>query len=397
MNIKSVFSWPRLRGLASALLGASLLFGCGGGGGVGTGGTGSITSYAAGPIDGFGSIFVSGVEFDDTSASVLDDEGDNVARNGSELRLGMTVEVDATAIVGGGVGGKSATAATVRIATGLVGPVAALDTTAGTVTVFGQTLKTDSATVFGSGLSSGLASLHVGDVVQVWALPETSGVYRLTRIETVSNGSQFVLRGVVSNLDTTAKTFKIGSTSFSYASASKVPVGLADGLTVRVKLAATPVAGVWTVQSFGNVHQPPSNRDGAEVSGLVSSFTSSSSFSVDGRAVDASNATVNGTVAAGVSVEVEGSLVNGVLVARTVTVTHRGGGHGDDYTLVGVVASLDTTAKTFLVHGQLVDYASAAFVGGTAANLSGTNVRVKVTGSVSADGTRIVASTVEIR
>jgi len=396
MTTSSLLSWSRLRGLASALLGAALLFGCGGGGGVGTGGTGSITSYASGPIEGFGSIFVSGVEFEDTGASVLDDEGDNVARNGSELRLGMTVEIDATAIVGGGTG-KSATATTVRIATGLVGPVAAIDTAAGTLTVFGQQLKTDSATVFGSGLANGLASLTVGQVVQVWALPEaTAGVYRITRIETVSGNPQFVLRGVVSNLDTTAKTFKIGNSSFSYANATGVPADLANGSMVRVKLAATPVGGVWTVNSFGKVHQRPANRDGAEVEGLVSSFSSLASFVVNGQTVDASSATVTGTVAAGVSVEVEGSLVNGVLVARTVAVTHRGGGHGDDYILVGTVSSLDTTAKTFVTRGQLVSYASAAFSGGSAADLSN-GTRVKVTGGVSADGTRIVATTVEIR
>ena len=68
-------------------LAAGVLAGCGGGGegGVGTGGTGT---YALGTITGFGSIIVNGVRFDDSAASVLDD--DDATRSRDELKLGMT-------------------------------------------------------------------------------------------------------------------------------------------------------------------------------------------------------------------------------------------------------------------------------------------------------------------
>ena len=79
-------SRARLARLLLAALGA-FLFGCGGG--VGTGGTGS---YGAAPIDGFGSIFVGGIEFDDSAATRLDEDGQPLADG--ELRLGMTVQVE---------------------------------------------------------------------------------------------------------------------------------------------------------------------------------------------------------------------------------------------------------------------------------------------------------------
>ena len=58
------------------------------GGGVGTGGTGGDASaYAAGPITGFGSVFVGGVRFDDSAAAVEDADGSSRTRD--DLRLGM--------------------------------------------------------------------------------------------------------------------------------------------------------------------------------------------------------------------------------------------------------------------------------------------------------------------
>ena len=87
-----------------------LLAACGGGGGgdiagVGTGGTGTISStVSVGPISGFGSIIVAGVRFDDTTATVTDEDG--TVRSRDDLKLGMKTSAitlgrwDVAAIVG---------------------------------------------------------------------------------------------------------------------------------------------------------------------------------------------------------------------------------------------------------------------------------------------------------
>jgi hypothetical protein len=78
-------------GLLASFALAGLFAGCGGG--VGSGGTGT---YASGAITGFGSIIVNDVRYDDSAATILDD--DDAPRSSSELRLGMTVQIDAGAI-----------------------------------------------------------------------------------------------------------------------------------------------------------------------------------------------------------------------------------------------------------------------------------------------------------
>src|SRR5665213_2200716 len=145
MNVRSIHA-PRssLHLLAAQLVCASaLLGGCGGGSdpaGPSSGGTGSATvsSFAAGPISGFGSIIVNGVRFDDSTAVVSDDDG-SPGTTGS-LKLGMTAEVHGGAISDDGTGPR-AKASEIVFGAALVGPVASIDATAKTLVVLGQTVQ----------------------------------------------------------------------------------------------------------------------------------------------------------------------------------------------------------------------------------------------------------------
>ena len=65
---------------------ASLLVACGGGGdatpAAATPPTTQAASYTQGAITGFGSVFVGGVRYDDSTASVADDDGNSKSRSG---------------------------------------------------------------------------------------------------------------------------------------------------------------------------------------------------------------------------------------------------------------------------------------------------------------------------
>ncbi|MDZ7811771.1 MAG: hypothetical protein U5L74_01040 [Ideonella sp.] len=64
-----------------------------GGGGVEVQGTGQEPpAFANGPISGFGSIIVGGVRYDDSAATVRND--DNQSLSSADLRLGMVVTID---------------------------------------------------------------------------------------------------------------------------------------------------------------------------------------------------------------------------------------------------------------------------------------------------------------
>ena len=376
------------RTLAAASIAAVLLFGCGG---VGTGGTGAFVSS---DITGFASVIVGGVEFDDTRASVLDDDGVPVTRSGTELRLGVTVEVDGSTIVHT-ASGKTATAATIRIATAVLGPVESIDTGTRTLTVLGQQLQINAATVFGPSLHGGLSALHAGDVVAAYALPDAiSGRYVATRIEPAHGASAYRLRGVVSALDTAAHTLRIGGATLNYANASGAPADLANGQLVRVRLPATSGVGTLNVDAFGPAVARPADGDAAVVEGLVTSFNSASTFAVNGMPVDASHAAFDSTstaVGAGVYVSVEGHVASGTLIAASVRVLGQSAFDARTYQVSGAISGLDVTAKTFVVRNVVVDYSSAQFVNGSAAGLAD-GVSVRVDGSLSTDGTQIQAT-----
>lgn len=382
--------------LLSLSIGMTLLAGCGGGGGVGTGGTGT---YAAGPITGYGSIIVNGVRFDDSSASVLDEDDGSRAR--SELKLGMTVEVD-----GGGIStgssGETATATRIRFGSELVGPVAAVDRVAGTLSVLGQTVAVAVETVFDDRLSGGLAAVSVGQIVEVYALYDAdTGTYNATRIEPRAVAAAWRLRGPVAGLDTAARTLRIGTATFAYGSASDVPATLANGSFVRLRLNLLPDAGRYVVASFGVGSRPPQDGIEARLKGRVTAFTSSASFSINGLPVDASSASFpNGTAGLrlGARAEAEGPVVGGVLVATRVKVESDQDVRDRGFEVKGSITSADAAAGTFVIRGVTVSTAriDLRLDDGTLADIvQGREVEVQA--QLSADRTRFEATRIKFK
>lgn len=126
----------------------------------------------------------------------------------------------------------------------------------------------------------------------------------------------------------------------------------------------------------------------AEVYGTVASFDSvARRFSIAALPVDYSAATVSGTLADGVRVEVNGTLDAGTLVASRVEVKRNEGNRGSEVEIEGPVTDLDTTARTFSALGFRVSYAGAR-VEGTLAD----GARVEVEGRFdAADATLVIA------
>ena len=349
-------SWARVA--ATLLLAASslaaLLGGCGGG--VGTGGTGT---YAAGPITGYGSIVVNNVHFDDSSASVLDD--DDGARTRSELKLGMTVAIDSDAIRSE-AGGRAATAWRIRFGSELVAPVTGVDVAAGTLAMLGQTVRVTQDTVLDERLAGGLAGISAAQVLEVYALYDaTSGSYIATRIEPRLALATWHLRGPVAELDTAQRSVRIGGASFSYANAAGVPADLAVGRIVRVRVGnvAGPFGGYF-VSAFGVGVRAPEDRDDAELKGLITSFASATAFSINGLSVDASSATFpDGSVGLrlGTRVEVEGSLHAGVLRATRVSIETDEQLRERGFDIKGSITAVDAAAKTLTLRGETLSWA----------------------------------------
>jgi hypothetical protein len=391
MNI----NWRGWKQQASAMVLVALLFsvlslpGCGG---VGSGGTGfGETGYTAGPITGFGSVIVNGVRYDEAGATVLD--GDGLPRSRDELRLGMTVEIDSGAV---NTTAATATATSVRFDSELLGAVGTVTAGASSFTVLGQTVVTDAATVFDFAVGA-LSALKVGMTVEVFAVFDPANQrYRATRVGPAAAGATPHLRGLVAQVDAGAQTLKIGSASCVYAGAAGVPADLAAGQFVRLRLASsTPIAGRFTVLGFGTALRALPDSNDARLAGVVSSFSSTSLFGVNGRPVDASGASFsNGSAGLklGARVEVEGKLSKGVLLASKVKVVSEQEGGNQTFEIHGPITAINSAEKTFVVRGLTIGTGrnDLRYQNGTAANLVvGRSVEVK--GNLSADGLRIDA------
>ena len=379
--------------LLTVLASAVSLAGCGGGGagsggavaGVSSGGTGS---FSTGSISGFGSIIVGGIRFDDSKASsIVDIDDDNRDLRG-QLKLGMVVRVKGTPKIG-----TNADAETIEVRSELLGPVDSIDTANKQLKVLGQTVNITATTFFEDG-PAGLALLAINEIVEIHGFVDpVNNAMTATRIERklLANVKAFKLQGTISAFDAT--TFKIGELVIGFATPMDIPTSLvlSNDLLVRVQLAVTPVAGTWKALKIRLVAVEITDRDEAEVEGTITVFTSTSRFSVNGLTVDASGAVVPVVLKLGDRVEVEGSLVKGILVAKQVKLEDE----KDQlkFELHGTISRLLNTAtvKTFVLRNVTVDFSNATFSNGIASGLKD-GISLEVKGFASANGSTITAT-----
>ena len=379
---------------ARALLSATIVLLLAAACGVDSGGTGAV---ALGPITGFGSIIVNAVRFDESAAVIEDEDGAPIASD--RLQLGVTTQIDAST-PDQGPGGLQATARFVRINSELVGPVSAVDPTAGSLTVLGQTVRVTPATVFDTSRGGGLATLPVGTTVEVYGRYDAANVrYTATRVEAKPNPTFYKLRGPIATVDRSARVLTIDGQQIDY---SRIPVSdmpnVVEGRIVRAKLQPALASGIWIAVALpSGVPQVP-DREHATLEGRISAWTSSRQFSVNGVPVDATAASFpsgEAGVVLGARVSVEGRTVAGVLQASTVEAEGDERPGNSVFELHGAIDAIDTAAKTFRLRGVTVDYSSTVqYEGGTAADLA-VGRQVDVHGTLSSDGTSIAAQKIE--
>jgi hypothetical protein len=341
----------------------------GGDGGVGSGGTGSYTN---GPISGLGSIIVNGVRYDVSQASVISDDG--LAHTPSDLNLGMQVEVSG-GTVAAGVGGAlpSASAAQVRFASALLGPVEQLpDTSNGgcsCLKVLGQTVKFTAATVMPANLST-------SDVVEVFGQPDlTGGAYLATRVQVVGHAQlPYKLVGWVR-----------GSNAINLAAHTVVVTGPTSVLTLKytdgqltdleeMGSGSRPVR-VWLQREVDAQSRHPlaklsldrplvTDRKEASLDGLVTSTVDANGLmALNGVVVDVSPLSPEqraslSALPLGQALRVEGRLVAGTLQVTEFHLPGQGGGDDDSgIELHGApteVTPLSVSTATMVVRGVTV-------------------------------------------
>lgn len=367
------------RAFVAALLALATLAGCSAGDPqlVRTGGTGApkSASVTVGVIEGLGSIVVNGIRYDETGARVTIDGVPD--RPVSELRLGMVAEVrgeiDAAL--------RTGKAESVSAAALVIGPVESANAPAGEITVLGQRVEIQAGTALLG--ASGVAGLAPGTVVAVYGFYDLlAGHIDATRLEVRSPvPAQATIIGRVSAVAT--GSIQLGALVVDTTAALvSVAGGLAVGRYVEVKGAALGT-GLRAASVTARSEFDPLEGALTEIEGYVTDFAGAGSFRVLGTPVNGANARLagaGGAIANGAFVEVEGSIVQGVLVATLVEVRAAPltVAPPTPTTLEGDVTDY-VSAASFRVRGQAVDATAAAFSGGTAASLANGR-QVQVTG-----------------
>jgi hypothetical protein len=380
---------PWARALLAPLIALLVAAGCGG---VDSGGTGAVVSV--GPISGFGSIIVNGVHFDESSATIQDDDGNPLTRD--QLLLGVMTRVDGSTPNTL----QQSVANLVRVTSELVGPVASVDVAAATFSVLGQTVLVTPATAFDAAFPRGLASVTTGATVEVYGRYDAAnGRYTATRVQARPNPPYYRLRGPIASVNAAQGTLIIGGERIDYSGVPRTDLHNAvTGNIVRAKLQTTRQSGNWVAVALPSGVQQLPNDQPATVEGRISALKSSQQFSVNGTSVDASTATFpNGEagVVLGARVKVDGVSTAGVLHAATVNVEGDENSGNSHFELHGTISAVDPAAMTFVLRGLSVDYSgSVKFEDGTAADLT-VGKHVEVSGILSSDGTGIKAQEID--
>lgn len=305
---------------------------CGGGGGDGSqnpppngGGnpppSGGIDGVgrARGAITAFGSIFVNGIEFSTSGATIRIEDSPG---SESELEVGDVVEVEGRISSDGTTG----TADTVSFNDSVEGPVQSVDLAGSSLVVLGQTVRVTSTTVFDNSFADpSLGGIAVGSVVEVSGFPNAAGEIAATRIEPRAAGGTFELFGVVSALDTNTRRFNLSSTVVDYSTATLSNGAPSDGACAEVK-GSTFAGGVLTASrvEVKSCNGTAANGDLGEIEGIVTRFVSATDFSIGTQAITTTGSTTyeDGTandLRLNVKVEAEGTFnASGVLVAKKI-------------------------------------------------------------------------------
>jgi hypothetical protein len=261
-----------------------LLLSCGGEQTAGIQGSGlpsvaDAPATAVGPISGFGSIFVNGVEYSTSAARIsIDDQSGTEA----QLRVGQIVTVKGRVSSDGDTG----TATEVSFIADARGSVTQLDTDAETFVALGQTVQITDATLFDESIQpANVEGLETGDIVEVSGFADAAGNLVASRIELKSPEAGLQVKGVVEALDTSVKTFRLNALTVNYSGVA--PEGtLTNGAVVKVKGAAASASGPLQASS---VKALPSAGGAAnergDVQGLITSFASQTNFVVAGQRV----------------------------------------------------------------------------------------------------------------
>lgn len=307
--------------------------------GGGIGGTGQIASVASGPITGFGSIFVSGTEYDTAHTSMTID---GKPGSQSDLKKGMIVRVDATLTQRSGTNDPVLrTANRLLYEDTLEGFVQSMAADGSHLVVLGQTITVTSATTIDASIPGGtVQSLVAGrDLVEISGFVLGDGTIRgtfigLKMLDTITETPDYQVKGFIKGHQPDQKIFEIGDMTVDYRGAVLNDLigqstGVWDGLLINVTGKQISLGGLGSrkirliAALVSQEGLGAEQSEGAELEGFVTRVLGAGDFFIGNVHVLTSTATrfeggALSDIQLGVHVEVHGPLDGGIVKATIV-------------------------------------------------------------------------------
>jgi hypothetical protein len=329
--------------------------------GGGIGGTGSVATISSGPVTKFGSVFVSGREYDNSHAIYcLDDEP---CSSENRLKLGMVVLVNGRTTESysnsqplGHIADKITFEETVE---GAVQSVAADGLS---VTVLGQVVHIDQKTIVDTSiLGQSIANLRPRlDRIEVSGFVVGDGHILATLIMMQTGTPHYEVQGTIKNHDATARTFEIGSLRIDYSTAdtSRMPPVTSstwDRLVVHIQGdpwsngGAGPSGGTLNATRVTLLGFGIENSEEAELEGFILQINGPGDFVVNNLRVQTTSTTVfeGGTLndlVLDTHVIIHGKLASGILQAEQIAFE-------GNFELESNVVAIDGTTKSLTLVG----------------------------------------------
>jgi hypothetical protein len=239
-------------------------------------------TISTGAITGFGSVFVSGVEYETNAAEIT--MNNNVAAE-SNLHIGMVVTIQGE-IHQTGLSGE---AHSIHYSENVRGPVASIDGSAETMMVLGQSIHMTELTIF-EGVE--FETLVVGDMVEVSGFTDADNNILASRVgaaEILEGAAEFNYSaiGIITNLNVSDATFMLGGQMVQYDGANTLDAtldDLVDGMTVRVTALQQPAVAIWVADEIEVIEHllPGAEGDHMVIEGVIMGIPSSGHLMVDG-------------------------------------------------------------------------------------------------------------------
>jgi uncharacterized protein YdeI (BOF family) len=292
-----------------------------------------------GPISGFGSVIVNGIDYSTDNANIVISGSEN--RPETELKVGMRVRVDGSFSGTENIG----RAMRIELIREVHGPMDdnGVDNVSSLLHVAGQAVLVDPATIFDNVADlAELQAIQAGTVhhpeVEAHGAQDDNGAIHATYIRKGSDDFRLTdnvsIRGKMKNFNATLRTFTIGGQKVTYplVGLERVPPGaiFRDDIFVDVRGLLNAAGGTGTltasrIEVLDNT--VGENNDPVRLEGYVVSGTTKRSFVILGPggtvSVDGVGATVipsTGTIEPGRKVQVEGAIAGKILKATEIRV-----------------------------------------------------------------------------